>query len=392
MRTRATVQFVGLSGYEYPHTRVRCYQFADALRHHGYRTRVLSFRDRMAPSLSEAAMYGLSDARRLRLVLQGALRLALRPHALLYVQKLHYHALAALTVHRMLGAPFVLDYDDWEVGTDPYGVPLFCGFKDPRLTRNLFGSCDPERILERVARRARLVVCASHFLQDRLSEFTRRVAYVPTGVDTARFLPQPEHHDGVVILWNGVVWGEMIRDNVLMLLRSFPAVRQACPEARVRIIGRGAFMEEVRQATVDLEISPYVEFPGWIQPDAMPAELARADIGVMPVAHDDAWTTAKSPTKLFEYMAAGLGVVVMGRGEAAHVVKHQASGLVVDDERGFAAHLLALATNAVLRRSLGAAARIRVEECFSLAVLGAELAQHLRRYWRGGGGRLVEAA
>lgn len=376
------MQFVGLSGYEYPHTRVRCYRFADALKDHGYRTRVFSFHDRLASALPEAAMYGLSDFRRLRLVAQAATRLARVPDALLYIQKLHYHALAPLLLHRTIGIPYVLDYDDWEVGHDPYGVPLFCGFKDRRLTRALFGSNDPERILRRVAHRARFAVCASRFLADRVGECTEHVAYVPTGVDTSRFHARRRDHEGVVILWNGVVWGEMIRDNVVMLLECLPPILRERPDVVVRIVGDGAYMDEVRRAAENLGVGAHVQFVGWVHPDAMPDELARADIGAMPAAHADPWTRAKSPTKLFEYMAAGLAVVVMAGGEASYVVEHGRSGLVAADARAFGAGLLSLVRNDDLRHSFGRAARARVEEQFSLPVLGARLAQWMKRRWR----------
>ncbi|MBN1424600.1 glycosyltransferase family 4 protein [Candidatus Fermentibacteria bacterium] len=379
--SRGTVRFIGLSGFEYPHTRVRCYRFAEVLAAHGYRTQVFSLHDRLAPRVPEAAMYGLSDPHRLWLILVAALRLLLRPQALLYVQKIHYHALAALLVHRLTGAPYVLDYDDWEVGTDPYGVPLFCGFKDPRLTRSLFGSENPERILCRVAQRAIFAVGASRFLVERLSEFTDRVVYVPTGVDAARFQPRATPHPGVVILWNGVVWGKMIRDNVLLLLRALPAVILARPDVRVRIIGGGAYMEEVHRSAESMGLLDHVDFPGWIPPDAMPGELARADIGVLPCAHDDSWHKGKSPTKLFEYMAAGLAVVVMG-GEAAHIVEHGTSGFVAGDDATLAEHLIALAVDEKMRESVGRAARSRIEERYSLDVLGEVLAEGLRRWWR----------
>jgi glycosyltransferase involved in cell wall biosynthesis len=382
MASRAHIRFLGLSGYQYPHTRVRCYRFAEVLASHGYRTQVFSFHDRLAPSVPEAAMYALRDVERLRLILLAVVRLARRPGALLYVQKLHYHAMAALLMHRLFGTPFVLDYDDWEVGYDPYGVPMFCGFRDPRITRALFGSGDPERILRRVARQARFVVCASRFLEERLAHMVTRVAYVPTGVDTTRFVASSQPHDGLVIVWNGVVWGEMIRDNVLVLIRALPAVLHVRPDAKVRIIGQGDRMVDVHRAVADMGLLPHVEFPGWVDPDDMPGELARADIGVLPVAHDDPWSRGKSPTKLFEYMAAGLASVVMGGGEAALVVEHGVNGLVATDEGDFAAHLLTAASNDDLRRSLGRAARTRIEERFAMTVLGATLAREIARNWR----------
>jgi len=207
------------------------------------------------------------------------------------------------------------------------------------------------------------------------------VIYIPTGVDTNRFKPKcPAVNSRIVLLWNGVVWGEAIRDNLLLLLHAMRQVVTERTDVLLRIIGRGRYMEDVRQASSSLNLDGWIEFKEWISPDDMPNELSQADIGLLPLVHSDPWTEGKSPTKLFEYMASGLSVLVTARGEARHVVKHDVDGLLADDETSFVSLLLELVSSRELRSRLGREATRKIEHDYSMSVLGLRLAKALEQY------------
>ena len=373
------VQFVGLSGYSYPHSRVRCYNFASELAKHGFKTRVISVHDRFVPDLPEAEMYGLSDRWRIILIIRSMMRLIRYPRSVLYIQKLHYHSLSALWAARLTGQPYILDYDDFEIGVDPYGVPLFCGFKSRRFQRVFFGSIEPEEILGSVARRATFCVAASGFLQEQLLRYTKQVEYIPTGVDTERFVPKTTYESGapVIILWNGVVWGEIIRDNVLFLVDVISSLASSGLDIVMKIVGRGPFMDEVKSSVRNSGFADRFVFVDWVEPDEMYTVVSEADIGVLPLVNDDPWTRGKSPTKLFEYMASGLPVVVSNRGEAVSVIQHEENGLIADGRDQFIEFLKRLVVSRELRRKLGENARATVTKRYSLPVLGSKLAEAL---------------
>ena len=62
------ITFLGLSGYDYPHTRVRCYHFQREVdRREGINSEVLSWKDHLGPQYSEAKMYQLTDRQKLDL-------------------------------------------------------------------------------------------------------------------------------------------------------------------------------------------------------------------------------------------------------------------------------------------------------------------------------------
>ena len=108
----------------------------------------------------------------------------------------------------------------------------------------------------------------------------------------------------------------------------------------------------------------------------MPACLAAADIGVAPfdiaahapLAIEFYW----SPLKVFEYMAAGLPVVVPAIPRLARIVRPNVDGLLYDTPEGLADALASLADSR-RRRQLGASARSRVVAEFGWASHCAKL-------------------
>lgn len=361
--------FVGLSGYQYPHTRVRCYHFAQALADRpGLSTAVLSFKDDLAPALSERDMYELSDRRKLRLVLAGLSRLWKEKGAVFYVQKALFHSAAPFLLSRLGRNRYIYDCDD-------YDIPLSQFFARGRWNRLFFGSHKWDEITFRMARRAICCVAASHALRDLLSAHHPRVYLIHTGVDTDVFRPHPAPRatDGPVFLWNGILWGPMIVENVQFALRCFARVREAHPQARLRIVGGGIMEEQVRSYHRDRLPGLPVEYTSWLDPREMPGVLAQCDVGLLPLIQDDLWIRSKSPTKLFEYMASGLAVVASRRGEACHVMREGEEGLLADSEEAFTEAMLSLCRDPQRRIALGRAARARALRDYSLSALADRL-------------------
>jgi glycosyltransferase involved in cell wall biosynthesis len=128
---------------------------------------------------------------------------------------------------------------------------------------------------------------------------------------------------------------------------------------------------------------PGVVFTGALPHAALPATLARADIGVAPfdparhapLALGFYW----SPLKIFEYMAAGLPVVAPALPRLGQLVEHGREGWLYDpaDPAGLEQALVALA-DPDRRRALGAAARARAVRDYSWAAHCAALDRRLR--------------
>lgn len=365
------ILFIGHSGYGYPHTRVRCYHFAKILSTMpGIETGVLSFKDDLAPHHSEAAMYeSLRDREKLWLSWKALRRLVDESQSVLYIQKAHFHAAAPYLLYR-LGwlRNYIFDYDD-------YDIPLSNFFGRGIWNRLWFGTNRWDEITFQIARGARGCVVASHGLQELLEPVNPNVAYVPTGVDAAAFQPAPEKTGGqpLTFLWNGLVWGPPIVENLRFLFRAYDWVAHQMPEARLLIIGGGAQWQEVRDLAQEQFSHLPIEWVEWVKPENMPRLLQSADVALLPAAGDDLWLRCKSPTKLFEYMASGLPVVASDTGEASHVVHHLQTGMLAADEREFGQAMLRLANNRAMRAEFGQKARLTITQNYALPVLGENL-------------------
>lgn len=371
--------FIGLSGFGYPHTRVRCYNFQRELqRLGGIRSEVLSFRDHLCPQFSEGDMYRLRDRDKLQLTLKGLRRLFPEKGNLFYVQKAHFHSAAPYMLHRFGRNPYIFDYDD-------YDVELSNFFSRGKWNRLFFGTNRWDTITEQMASRALCCVAASHELIDYLKEFNSKVYYIPTGVDCEAFEPKDYREPSepadatVVFFWNGLVWGTPVLKSLRLLLEAMRGVYREHSNILLRVIGGGDCFEQFRNIAAREFSEVPLEIMGWMEPGQMPAELRRVDVGCLPfdAACMNRWLKSKSPTKMFEYMAVGLPVVASAVGEATHVIEDGRSGFLVSSRDEMIQRMLELARSVSLRREMGLAARQRISENYSLPILGARLREIL---------------
>lgn len=116
----------------------------------------------------------------------------------------------------------------------------------------------------------------------------------------------------------------------------------------------------LRKLARELQIDTHITLLG--SRTDIPELLASADIGIL-CSHEEGFSNA-----ILEGMAAGLPMVVTDVGGNAEAVVDQETGLVVPahDPATLGAAIARLASDRKLRKQLGAAARRRVEERFSM--------------------------
>ncbi len=151
-----------------------------------------------------------------------------------------------------------------------------------------------------------------------------------------------------------------------VLLEALARVCAREPRARGLLLGDGPLLPALRARAAALGLEGRVLFPGH-QPEVAPY-LQALDVFVL-----SSWSEGL-PMSLLEAMAAGKPIVATAVGGVPEVVRDGREGRLVPPGApdALADALLELTADADGRRAMGAAARARVEEGFSIAATGPQ--------------------
>ena len=374
--------FVCVGGYDMPYSRVRAYHFAEILQKFGFRTTVLSFQECFTGRKDGNHMLSLPLPLRLLLTFRALNHLKKYQNAIFYIQKVHYHAAAPHILSRYRQNRIILDYDDYDLDRSPL-------FQLKIFNKLLFGEFTTPKITKKIAREAIGCVAASQPLVKLLAKENRNILYLPTGVNVNRFKVEDENHEKyITFLWTGQIWGKVIYDNILFLLQCFKGVLNANINAKLMIVGRGKWMNNVKKLMKSEVPKKHYEITEWIEPDKMNTVISKADIGLLPLIPDEAnkeWMISKSPTKLFEYMACGLPCIATPNGDVTSILRHGKDGYLAQSKESFTNAMIHLVKNKELRLQMGKNARQNVENDYSIDVLGARLANWIKNFIHGQG-------
>lgn len=354
--------FITREGYSLPGARIRCYGFAKELLLNGLAARVLSFADTLgaADGAQESAM---RIADKIRFNWRAFLQLLEDKESLFYLQRFNYHAFAPYLAHCLRGNRIVLDLDDWEMRENPrYYLGFYPSSKAHYLTRQ-------------IAQRSIFCIAGSQFLQDFLSRFNSKVYYIPTGVDARLFRPAADKQDKnkVVFSWVGTLHRQEYIDNINLALECFAALRKRYDHIFFEIAGDGIYRGGLVRM-VEEKGDSHIILKGWIPPQEVPAYLNTVHAGLLPVSCDNKFNRSKSPTKLFEYMAAAKPVIASDIAEASLILHDGRNGFLAKTREEFTAKMQLVIENPSLCRHIGAEARSSVERHYSLEILGRHLA------------------
>jgi glycosyltransferase involved in cell wall biosynthesis len=187
----------------------------------------------------------------------------------------------------------------------------------------------------------------------------------PNGVDTEVFRPgggaavRRELEIGENEIVAGFVGTFGPWHGVLTLAEAIAAL-PADAEVRFLLIGDGRFRDEVEQVIRRAGKESQVIFAGHVDHHKVPAMLDACDILLSPhVPLEDGSDFFGSPTKLFEYMAMGKGIVASRLGQIGNVLTHEETALLVEPANvpALSAAITRLAKSSELRERLGGAAR-----------------------------------
>lgn len=354
--------FVTREGYNLSGARQRCYGFARELKRYGIEAEVFSFADDLGAKYGEKESE-MSLAEKLKYNLIVFKRLIKEDkNSIFFLQRLNYHALAPVLVNLLQKNKLIFDCDDWNIR------------ENPKYYFGLFPSSKMEYAYRKLAKHSELCIAASSFLKDYLEPFSKKIYYLPTGVDTDHFYPrQKQDSEKIVFSWTGTVYHQPMLENLNFILSCFLELAEEFNNIFLYIAGQGKYYEEFKKTAVRNRFSQRIKIFPWLEPDSMPQFLSSVDIGLLPLIQDSYFNKAKSPTKLFEYMAMAKPAVCSALGEAKNIIEDGVDGFLAHSRDDFIIKMKQLIEDAPLRRKMGENAGKCVENNYSLAVLGARL-------------------
>jgi glycosyltransferase involved in cell wall biosynthesis len=217
--------------------------------------------------------------------------------------------------------------------------------------------------IDRLFARADLVTAGNEYLASRArAAGAAQVAVVPSVVPVSRFAQHHARADAEFrLVWIGQPSTQHYLDGISGVLDGLATHTSTS----LALIGAARAPATRLQCRL-LKWRPDIEF----------AELANHDVGLMPLV-DTLWERGKCGYKLLQYMAAGLPVVASNVGANADIVRHGVDGFLVSNETQWLDALHRLREDPNLRTQMGASARTRVCEEYSLEAWGPRLADRI---------------
>ncbi|MBI4846210.1 MAG: glycosyltransferase [Candidatus Omnitrophica bacterium] len=359
------VIFISRENIDMPAVRVRCFGFARFLEKAGIDTQVFSFAQSVgAKSGKEEAKMNFFE--KLKYNFEAYLRLA-PEDAVLILQRCNYHSLAPLLLKFFKKKKLVLDLDDWEAR------------ENTQYYFNKLPNSKAEIAMQLIAKSSIFCIGASKFLVDYLANYNRKVVYISTAVDTDFFKPGNNigKHNGITVSWLGTIYRKDNIENINFLMECFEEISDSSNDVSLEIAGDGLYVQDVLDL-VTRKKKRNIRFKSWITPDEVPAYLDGIDIGVMPLIQDTKFNKAKSPTRLFEYMAMGKPVLASRIGEASLIINDSENGFLAGSKKEFKDKLKILIKEKKLRHDLGVCGRNTVLENYSLEKNANKLVEALK--------------
>ncbi len=242
--------------------------------------------------------------------------------------------------------PIIVDYDD----------AVFHRYDTHRfsLVRGMLG-----KKIDEIMRRADIVVVGNEYLWHHAEDAgARRIELLPTVVDTDRYTFQIAAPKRLITIgWIGSPSTTKHLRIVSSVLKEIVSTHRTC------IIAVGANAEQLKDLPV--EVRPWSE-------ETEVREILQFDIGIMPLP-DGSFERGKCGYKLIQYMACGKPVVASPVGANRVIVHDGTEGFLTKDYSEWFQALGRLIRDHQLRARMGISGRKRVEEDYSLRVVGPKL-------------------
>jgi glycosyltransferase involved in cell wall biosynthesis len=190
-----------------------------------------------------------------------------------------------------------------------------------------------------------------------------RITIVRNGPDPEQWRevtspPDLRQRAGTIIGYAGTIGPQ---DGVDYLLRAVAHLVYTLKKTDVLclIIGQGDAVPRLKAVSAELNLTPYVEFTGWLSGEKLLGYLSTIDLGVEP-APSNSYNDRSTTIKLMEYMALEKPVVAFDLPEHRFTAQDAAIYAIPNDELDFARQIAALMEDAERRAAMGQRGKARI--------------------------------
>ncbi len=191
----------------------------------------------------------------------------------------------------------------------------------------------------------------------RFPEFEGKIKVIPMGVDTNFFRPKSiknkfKEYKGKRIILSAGRLSE--QKGIQFLIKALPSVLQQTRNAKLLIIGEGAYKEELEKLAEEMHLKNEVEFIGAVPKEKLVDYYNLADIVVMPSLAGRTGTEGLGLV-LLEAMSCCRAVIGTDTGGIMDIIKDNENGLLVKqrDSEELANKIIKLINNDKLRDRIG---------------------------------------
>ncbi|BBU22371.1 GDP-mannose-dependent alpha-(1-6)-phosphatidylinositol monomannoside mannosyltransferase [Mycobacterium xenopi] len=196
-------------------------------------------------------------------------------------------------------------------------------------------------VLRRIGDSTDVVTYVSRYTRARFASAfgpTAALEYLPPGVDTDRFRPDPASRARLRARYGlgrrptVVCLSRLVpRKGQDVLIRALPSIRRRVDGAALVIVGGGPYLSALRRLAQRYRVTEHVVFTGAVSGAELPAHHAMADVFAMPCRTRGAGLDVEGLGIVFlEASATGVPVVAGCSGGAPETVQHNTTGLIVD--------------------------------------------------------------
>ncbi len=234
---------------------------------------------------------------------------------------------------------------------------------------------------EKLYQDARLIFPFSEGMAQQITDHgvsEEKIVTTPNGSDTGRIgFPTRRGSNPISILYTGTIG---VANDLSQLIRALYLIQdQRDIEIQCNIIGDGNDRDRVTSLAEELNVRS-VRFHQAVSREESIRLLAEADIGVVSFAPFPV-LEANAATKFFDYLAAGLPMVINYQGWQAQYLSEYNCGLSSPqgDVEAFAANLVKLARNGTLRQQMSHKGRRLAEKKFDRKMIAHRMIEAIEK-------------